>query len=139
MGRVPPEERFWAKVERTDTCWLWTAAQSTGGYAIFSLGGRSGVAHRYAYELLVTRIPEGMVTDHLCRIRHCVNPAHLEIVTRGENSRRGIALRAPVTRCKRGHRYDEPNTYIHRDGTRKCRGCNRERVARRRAQLVSPN
>lgn len=79
-------ERFWAKVERDPSgCWLWTASLADGGYGHF---GR-WKAHRYAYETLVEPVPHGLDLDHLCRVRHCVNPSHLEPVTRAENLRRG--------------------------------------------------
>lgn len=78
---------FWAKVEKTSTCWLWTAGRTTGGYGQ-CYSPAKGYAHRTAYELLVGAIPYGMTLDHLCRVRHCVNPAHLEPVTSAENTRR---------------------------------------------------
>lgn len=85
-------ERFWPKVERVeDGCWLWTASLTGDGYGRISLGGKfgpMGLAHRVAYELLVGPIPEGLELDHLCRVRRCVNPEHLEPVTHAENVRR---------------------------------------------------
>lgn len=85
------EARFWAKVDKTETCWLWTAAiRRRSGYGVFSHQARTMLAHRFAYELLVGPIPDGLVIDHLCRVRHCVNPDHLEPVTQRENLRRGM-------------------------------------------------
>lgn len=86
--------RFMAKVDLAGHggCWLWTAAvDPTTGYGKFHIGPdqRTCGAHRFAYELLVGPIPDGLVLDHLCRVRHCVNPQHLEPVTVGENLRRG--------------------------------------------------
>lgn len=121
-------ERFWAKVEKTDTCWLWrgqisrSKEQGSGGYGRFSCGGRNVSAHRYAYG----PVPAGLVLDHLCRVRHCVNPAHMEPVTNTENVRRGIsptAINARKTRCYRGHALT--NVYSYR-GYRLCRQCRRE-------------
>lgn len=89
-----PAARFWAKVDRTtgDACWPWTARLDRDGYGTLKMPtGRSIRAHRFAYELLVGPIPEGLVIDHLCRNRRCVNPAHLEPVTAEENWRRGDA------------------------------------------------
>lgn len=91
--RVPMQARFWARVDRRDPdyCWLWVGPLNSNGYAVISEGGRRGRgirAHRYAYELLVGPIPEGLHLDHLCRVRHCVNPKHLEPVTKTENARR---------------------------------------------------
>jgi hypothetical protein len=95
--RKSVEERFWAKVEKTDGCWLWTGAISgksgtasaARGYGYFGVTSKKIVrAHRWAYETLVGPIPEGMELDHLCHITTCVNPNHLEAVTHLENVRR---------------------------------------------------
>lgn len=81
--RLP--ERYWAKVQQTPTCWLWTAAKSEG-YGNFGIGrSRTQRAHRLAWLTLVGDIPSGMVVDHTCRVRACVNPAHMHIVTRKQN------------------------------------------------------
>ena len=126
--------RFWVKVQKRGPggCWLWTGALGGGGYGAFTADGRQQVAHRFAYELLVAPIPPGLVLDHLCRVRHCVNPAHLEPVTAGENLRRGISANAVKTHCKHGHRYDEANTYRRKNGTRSCRACHLARYRRQR-------
>lgn len=130
------EQRFWAKVRKGDVCWNWTGAISSGGYGNFYTGGgraaaRHVHAHRFAYELLIDPIPEGMCLDHLCRNRKCVNPDHLEVVTRGENVLRGDTLAgraARATKCKHGHPFDVANTYITREGHRHCRACGRRRA-----------
>lgn len=80
------------KIQFSDSCWLWTGCtNSNGGYGRVYLSNpkRSQVAHRYIWEQVVGPIPAGMELDHLCRVRNCVNPDHLEPVTRGENMRRG--------------------------------------------------
>lgn len=90
--RRTPVERFWSKVDKTQTCWLWTGTATPKGYGQFAPHRVHVYAHRYAYELMVGPIPEGLTIDHVaergCRSRRCVNPAHLEVVTRGENTRR---------------------------------------------------
>lgn len=130
---VPPDVRFWRYVNKTDTCWLWTGSASRG-YGAFTVSvGRTGVsAYRYAYELLVGPIPNGLELDHLCRVRQCVNPAHLEPVTHRENLMRGatiIAKHAAQTHCLHGHPFDEANTYTKR-GARECRACRATTSAR---------
>ena len=89
-----PQQRFWAKVNKTPDCWLWTGGKHGYGYGRFYLHGRYVRAHRYAYELLVGAIPSGLVIDHLCRVRVCVNPAHLQPVTHQINcQRQGLSTR----------------------------------------------
>lgn len=120
--------RFWAKVTKTETCWLWTAYKSNGGYGRIKISGRMVPAHRVAYELLVGPIPAGLEIDHLCRVRNCVNPDHLEPVTRAVNTLRGTspsAQHAVKTHCDNGHPFDAANTYLRPTGGRACRACGR--------------
>ena len=133
-------DRFEAKVSRQSGpagCWYWLAYRAANGYDRFRNEGRLVAAHRWAYEHFVGPIPAGHDLDHLCRVRHCVNPAHLEPVTRSENNRRGLngALRTAEslrTSCAAGHPYDETNTYFHPQGWRMCRICKRAWEARTR-------
>jgi len=82
------EDRFWAKVEKTAACWLWTGSLNRG-YGHFHVSrGSTTTGHRFAYELLVGPVPDGLELDHICKIKRCVNPAHLEPVPHIENSRR---------------------------------------------------
>lgn len=133
MRRFTTEERFWQKVtplSNPEWCWRWQAAIRSDGYGAFSYDGRMRVAHRYAYQLLVGPIPAGLQIDHLCRIRHCVNPAHLEVVTQRVNLFRGDGWPGRQKRqahCKRGHPFDLPNTYLSKKGERICRTCARAR------------
>jgi HNH endonuclease len=139
--RLPAEERFWLKVDKTGDCWLWTGGTNRG-YGIFTVkkGVRQVYVHIYVYELLVGPIPEGYEIDHTCHNadpscthqaetcihRRCVNPAHLEAVTKAENMRRRFAR---ITHCPHDHEYTPENTYINTRGARMCRACSRIRSA----------
>lgn len=142
------EERFWPKVDKTshpDGCWLWTGAKIKD-YGIIHVRGRKNVrTHRVAYELLVGPVPDGLELDHLCRNPPCCNPAHLEAVSHKVNSLRGEspwARNARKTHCKRGHPFDEANTYVRTTGDRACRKCQRmlwnEWKTRQDAKKVAP-
>lgn len=124
----PPEviERFWSKVEKTSDCWNWTAAKSEG-YGHFSYMKKWYQAHRVAYLLMRGELPKGLVADHLCRNRSCVNPNHIEFVTIWVNTLRGDTItgrEALATHCRYGHPYDAENTIVRKDGHRACRICN---------------
>lgn len=129
--------RFWAKVDKTKTCWLWTAYKNAKGYGRFQFQRRSVAAHRWSYELHFGPVPNGLVLDHLCRTRHCVNPDHLEPVTSRENTLRGntvAARHATKTHCDSGHEYTPENTRISTAGRRYCRACVRIQSRAKRAR-----
>jgi len=136
-GRRPMEVRFWEKVDKADDCWLWVGGKSSAGYGTFNLGDQKyDYAHRVAYRLMVGSIPEGLVLDHLCRVRHCCNPNHLEPVVQLENVRRGQGVFEFAGRCMSGkHQIDRPSDYRLIDGGRRCLACDRD-DRRRRYQLV---
>ncbi len=123
-------KRFWSQVLiNPDACWEWQGGISNG-YGSFFLFPKKVKAHRYSYEQLVGEIPIGLEIDHLCRNRSCVNPAHMETVTRSENIRRGLLpnigrqYQESKTHCPQGHAYDETNTYIRKDRPgRDCKVC----------------
>lgn len=132
---TPTQERFASRVQpHANGCHIWMGGLTLGGYGVFASATKRGaevktMAHRWAYEHSVGPIPDGFDIDHLCRNRACVNPEHLEPVTRAENVRRAARL---VTHCPAGHPYSPDNTYV-RPGTaqRKCRTCMRARDAKR--------
>jgi hypothetical protein len=127
------ETRFWAFVDRSGTCWEWQGSKSRG-YGRFKVSRRMVQAHRFAYELMVGPIPEGLTLDHLCRNTSCVNPEHLEPATERDNILRSdgpAAINARRVECVRGHRFDQANTavFTRPNGTtyRQCRACCRLR------------
>lgn len=115
------DKLFWEGVDLANECLVWLGRLDRDGYAMY---GRRN-AHRYAYEQIIGPIAEKMQIDHLCRVRHCVNPEHMEQVTGKENTLRGNTITArnkAVTHCPAGHEYDAANTHISR-GKRNCRLC----------------
>lgn len=136
MDKRTSEERFWSHVERTSTCWLWTGCRNNQGYGDTKAFGKSELAHRRSYVLLVGDIPPGLELDHLCRVQACVNPAHLEAVTHAENIRRGLAVKPKPSACPRGHDYTEATAYVTTTGSRYCRICKNERARRARAEAA---
>ena len=123
------EERFWAKVEKTESCWIWVGPLNWRGYGtVRPSGGGTRMAHRVIYECLRGPIPDGLTLDHLCRVRRCVNPEHLEPVTLKENILRGLgptAINAKKEYCPRGHPLSGDNLVKNklRRGMRECRLC----------------
>lgn len=130
LGDILPP-RFWDKVRQEGDCWLWTA-YTTGGYGRFRANRQNWAAHRLAYEELVAPIPNGLVLDHLCRNRTCINPDHLDPVTPGVNVLRGetfVRTNAEKTHCINGHEYTPDNTGSQSSSTPKryCKQCERNR------------
>lgn len=122
-------DRFWSKVDAGGDCWLWTGAKQKSGYGKFSApGGKTVLAHRFAYGALVGAIPQGLTLDHLCRVRRCVNPDHLEPVSAIENANRGKPQRQYI--CRRGHLRTPEN--LNNDGS--CVECKRINDRKRRGR-----
>lgn len=129
---VPIFDRFRAKyrVDESTGCWIWTAALMPNGYAQFRYSrAKNGYGHRFAYEHYKGSIPDGKQIDHLCKVKACVNPDHLEIVVAKENIRRIGPRRSAnreKTHCKHGHPLVGDNVYRTPIGGRVCKTCRRE-------------
>ena len=120
-----------------DGCWHWCSntTKRINGYGRINRDGRMQLAHRYLYEHYRGPIPDGLTLDHLCRNRLCVNPHHLEPTTARENALRGVgptAVNAKMAICRRGHPFNDANTYYTKSGSRQCRPCCRELAACRK-------
>lgn len=124
------EARFLSHITKTKTgCWLWQRYIDHSGYGRFTIKGDRAYAHRISYEHWVNSPIQGEV-DHLCRIRSCVNPEHLEDVSHAENLRRAPAqistINSQKTHCPHGHEYTPENTIFRKNawgGARRCRQC----------------
>lgn len=127
-------------VDPNSGCWLFTGGLDKCGYSKLS-GGKDipgeSLGHRMSYLIFKGPIPDGTEIDHKCRVRSCINPAHLQAVSHAKNvsladyktnHRNGVK-----THCKRGHEFTPENTMVNRHGsysTRKCRACTSERQRR---------
>ena len=134
-----PEQRFFSKVDKTPTCWNWKAGLSHNGYGVFWMDGKNRRAHRVAFEAMVGPIPKGLEPDHLCKNPRCVNPDHLELVSRRVNLLRGDTFQAKnskKTHCPHGHPLVEGNLVIclYKKGIRSCLTCRHEDGRRYRAR-----
>ena len=134
-------DRIWNKLtnERMTGCWLWQGYVVRNGYGQVRMGKSNRYVHRVVYELLKGPIPDGLTLDHLCRIRRCANPEHLEPVTGKENCLRGESFSAAnhrKTHCSRNHPLSGDNLVMCSDGQRRdCRECRRIRGKKSNAKL----
>lgn len=134
---------FWGKaaVGAPEDCWPWQRSLRDG-YGVYWNGKKNVAAHRFAYSIACGSLQDGLVIDHLCRNRACINPNHLRQVTNRqnlvENSEAAAAAGVAKTHCKRGHELSGANLRFNSSGTRRCRTCdaawNREYRARRKEQ-----
>lgn len=130
----PAPERFARlyTIDEATGCWLWQGYVDKKGYGRFGAGKPSGeqMAYRFGWIMAFGPVPPGLELDHTCKVRRCVNPAHLEAVPHLVNVRRGASAQRLRTHCPFGHPYDETNTHVRPStGWRECRAC----WARRRA------
>ena len=119
MKRLSVKDRLMDKINKTDSCWEWTAFKDPRGYGRLVIDRKPRLAHKVLWEMENGPVPEGLELDHLCKNQGCVRPSHLEAVTHAENMRRYFATYT----CKGDH---EPEWYIEPKGTRRCRACIRE-------------
>jgi hypothetical protein len=120
--------RFWSKVDKTSNCWNWTAF-THNGYGYMNQLKVPITAHRFAYMACIGPVPEGMELHHRCRNKQCVNPNHLQVVSRRDHEDSAPSLARARTHCPSGHPYDAENTWVsRRSGYRQCRTCNRDRA-----------
>lgn len=122
------------KIDFGPDCWLWMGAIQSRGYGSVVINGTGWLAHRAVYTHLVGDIADGLTLDHLCMVKRCVNPKHLEPVTAVENKRRAVAAQ---THCLRGHPLSGSNLRVNQNGHRSCRTCARTSNARRYFKAVS--
>ena len=127
-------DKWFAKhIRPSGECWEWTGSKTRNGYGQLRIEQKPMMAHRALYEYFVADIPAGLDLDHLCRNRACVNPWHMEPVTRSINLKRGrVGRHERPAACPQNHPYDEENTRITTKGSRACRTCERERAAESR-------
>ena len=138
MGKTSLADRIWSHaVIQPDGCLYWDGYIDRDGYATTKIRGmKTGRVSKIAYELWYPPVPDGLVMDHrchsedlscpggrTCKHRRCVNPDHLEPVTRKVNSQRGVQGRKNF--CDHNHEFTPENTMIRKNGTRRCRECNR--------------
>ncbi|TRZ69451.1 MAG: HNH endonuclease [Nitrosopumilaceae archaeon] len=131
-------ERFWSKVNITPSCWTWKASHRHG-YSQFSIGNKHIDGHIFSYELFEGKIPKGLVIDHLCRNKGCVNPAHLQLTTIQNNVLRGISVPAINARkllCNEGHSLHPRKESSRPQGRRYCKICHNRGQRQRKIQLV---
>jgi HNH endonuclease len=138
-----PVDRFRTKYKvASNGCWQWTSGLNSQGYGSFYDGEKHVGAHCFSYRQFRGPIAPWLTVDHVCRNRACVNPLHLRLLSNLDNTLAGIgptALNKRKTRCVHGHRFAQANTYIRKDGSRRCRQCRLIRYATLQRKRTVPN
>jgi HNH endonuclease len=135
-------DKFWSNIEKTGSCWLWTAAITHEGYGSLTINNLKIYAHRFSYELHCGIIPGDLTVDHVCRVRRCVNPDHLRLLSARDNVLAGMgitAMNARKTHCNKNHELSGDNLYIPpgRPNERHCRICKRLHDRKRKDRLIA--
>ena len=133
------EERIFSRVTRiANGCWEWQGMVSDRGYALMKIGGKEVKVHQVAYRLFIGEIPAGLELHHRCENKRCVNPEHLDLLSRLEHlemhPNNVTLLNRAKTHCEHGHAFTPGNTILRRNGGRDCRECNRQRQIKFRAK-----
>ncbi len=131
-----------ARLKNKSNCLQWLGRKRKDGYGYICFNGATVLAHRFLYEEFKGKIPKGLEIDHLCRNRGCVNPEHLEAVTRRVNQLRGngaSGINARKSYCINGHEFSKANTFLwmgskNPAGQRKCRRCAADNARRFKAR-----
>ena len=128
MKRNTPTD-FWKYVDRglAQDCWSWVGSVGAYGHGQFRIAGEMEKAHRFSYELLVGPIPKAMHLHHTCGNARCVNPSHLELLSRREHA----TVHRVKNTCINGHSLGDPSNVYLRNGVRHCRSCRRDNSRRR--------
>lgn len=114
------EDSFRAKIDMNGGCWLWTGRLNRDEYGCFDIGKKNYLAHRISYMFFVKDVGT-LQLHHLCEVKNCVNPSHLQPITITEHLK--LQKSASKTHCVNGHEYTPENTYRGPRGWRQCRIC----------------
>lgn len=135
------KHRLLSSFNKKGDCWIWNKSLTCWGYGQTTYKHKPYSAHRLMYMTFVGPIPEGLELDHLCRNRNCINPEHLEPVTRSVNLTRSPITKAGInarkTHCKNDHELIGDNLYIKPNGARNCRTCRNISSMKQRQRRIS--
>jgi len=138
-------ERFWSKVKKTETCWIWTSAKNKAGYGCYQIYPKTHLSHRLSYQEKHGAIPQKIGVLHQCDNPPCVNPDHLflgdQLANMKDAAQKGRVRNGHMNQkeCHRGHLLSGSNIYTSKKGMRMCRKCSRKWKAEYYRKTVNPN